>query len=163
MQQYTVVLESSSGSGSLNNKSYYVDWGRIPDGKYKVSFVMNCALGTTVNTYVANLFCDLGQGQNLIMPSSSNGPTRGGFLGLLQWSGTGANNNLYADTSTNAPIYLSSRPQNNNVVIEIHQNAETYTTNVPNAVLGQYTLVLTFERVLDSCFVWGKDADVKSF
>ena len=143
---YTIVLESSSGSGSLNSKVFYVDWGRLPTASYKVSFTMNCALGTTVNTYVANIFCDLGQGQNLIMASSSSSTPRTGFLGLLQWSGTGANNNLYADTSTNQPIYIKNRPMNNTVNVEIHQNADPYFTNVPNAVLGQYTLVLTFER-----------------
>lgn len=145
---YTVVLESSSSAvGGLNSKQFFVDWGRLPSAPYKVSFTMNCAVGTTVNTYVANIFCDLGQGQNMIMASSGSSVPRTGFLGLLQWSGTGANNNLFADTSTNQPIYLKNRPMNNNITIDIHQNADPFFTNVPNAVLGAYTLVLTFERM----------------
>jgi hypothetical protein len=149
MNTYTIVLESTSGAGTLNNKQFYVDWGRLPTASYKVSFTMNCAVGTTVNTYVANLFLDIGQNQNLIMASSGSTVARTGFLGLLQWSGTGANNNLYADTSTNQPVYIKNRPQNNFFYVEIHQNADPYTTNVPNAVLGQYTLVLTFEQIPD--------------
>jgi hypothetical protein len=145
-QSYNIVLESSSGSGNLNNKQFYVDWGRLPDGCYKVSFVMNCAVGTTVNTYVANVFCDLGQNNSTIMATTNLSTPRTGFLGLLQWSGTGANYNLYAGTNTNVPIYISQKPSNNLFYVEIHQNTDPYFTNVPNAVLGAWTLVLTFEK-----------------
>ena len=34
---YNIILESSVGTGaSSKNKSYYIDWGRLPDGPYKV-------------------------------------------------------------------------------------------------------------------------------
>ena len=67
---YNVILESNVGTGAGNyGRTYYIDWSTLPQGAYKVSFNFNSAVVVTVNNIIANIFCDLGQGQNTIIAS----------------------------------------------------------------------------------------------
>ena len=145
MKTYNVVLESTLGSGAGNyGRTYYFDWGRIPQGHYKVTFIFNSTVVTTVNNIVSNIFIDLGQGSNTFIASSGQA-YRHNYLGTLLWTGTGVSNALYCDAFTNPPIYLDQRPSQNNVFVEIHTNASPFETNYTGPDVGQYTLVLSFE------------------
>ena len=142
---FNVVLESTLGSGVGNyGRTYFFDWGRIPQGRYKVSFVFNSAVVATTNTTVANIFVDLGQGCNTFIASTGQG-YRQNYLGMLLWTGTGAGNALWCDAYTNPPVYLNQRPTQNSVFVEIHTNASPFEANYANPDVGQYTLVLSFE------------------
>lgn len=146
MKIYNLVLQSSTGSGNTANSQFYFDWGQIPEGKYKVRFTFNSAVVTLNNTYVANIFLDLGQQVNtFIVPSTTltTPQLRGNYLGTVAASGTGASQYLFADLHTNPPIYLNNRPTNNQLFVEIHQNTDPYQANYPSANIGQYTLNLS--------------------
>ena len=50
---------------------------------------------------------------------------------------------LYADTVSNPPVYILSRPRNNSVSVDIHTSSTTTTTNF--TPIGAYVLTLSFE------------------
>ena len=146
---YNIILESSLGVGPGNyGRTYFIDWARLPQGAYKITYTFNSAVVTTVNDIVANLFIDLGQGQNTIIATGQTGIAyRQNYLGTLFWTGTGANNALYANTTSNPPIYISQRPTNNTVYVEVHTNSSPFETNYTGPDVGRYTLVLSFEKL----------------
>ena len=145
---YNIILESTVGTGaSSKNKSYYIDWGRLPDGPYKVSFAFNTTQSAHLNVDVANLFVDLGQGMNTVIaqnPSASS-TFRSDYLGFLLVTGTGNGHILFCDTVTNPPIYIDQKPNNNNILVEVHTNTAPFTTDF-DAEVGQYTLILSFHK-----------------
>jgi hypothetical protein len=136
---------------------FYVDWSYLPNTPYKVSFSFMSANQVSTNTTVANIYVDLGQGSTVIIsPSNTNlistsgsQAYRAGFLGNLEVrsytnSASASGSYLFAASTTNPPIYLNSRPTNNDVFVEIHTNASTTETNY-SPVPGQYSLILSLE------------------
>lgn len=146
---HNFILKSTVGTGGANyGKTYYIDWGRLPQGKYKVSFAFTSAVVATVNATVANLFVDLGQGSNTFIaqnPSASSS-YRHNYLGFLLQTGTGAGNSLYSDAFTNPPVYIDQIPTSNSVFVEIHKNTSPFEANYDAPDVGQYTLILSFEN-----------------
>ena len=158
---YNYVLNSQIAS--TNNiltigEHFYVDWSYLPNTPYKVSFSFMSANQISTNATVANIYVDLGQGSTVMLASSNYagvataGATyRAGFLGCLEIrsytnSTPTSGSYLYASTTTNPSIYLNSRPQNNDVFVEIHTNASTTETNyLPLPV--QYTMILSLESL----------------
>ena len=139
---YNVVFQSAIPSTTTVGEIFYYDWGQLPQGEYKVTFCFTSAIATLINTTVANIFCELGQDTAI---ASSNGQQyRGSYLGMLRYSGTGASNQLFAGLNDNPPTYLMSRPTNNKVFIQIHNNNGTFETNYAVAP-GLYTLCMSFE------------------
>ena len=145
---YNIILESSVGTGaSSKNKSYYIDWGRLPDGPYKITFAFRTTETAHLNATVANIFVDLGQGMNTVIaqnPSASS-TFRSDYLGFLLVTGTGNGHILFCDTTTNPPLYIDQKPNNNNILVEVHTNTAPFTTDF-DAEVGQYTLILSFEK-----------------
>ena len=132
------------------------DWSVLPEGEYKVSFTFTSAIaGTDIgNTTNEVVYLDLGQASTSIIESSlalSANTYRGGFLGCLRptsyttgtTSATDFITFLYANTNTNPPVYLLSRPRNNNISVDIHTSATSTTTNY--SPIGAYVLTLSFE------------------
>ena len=84
---------------------------------------------------------------NIIEASSalSANTYRGGFLGCLRQTSyanaTDFVTFLYADTVTNPPVYILTRPRNNSV--DIHTSSTTTNTNF--TPIGAYVLTLSFE------------------
>ena len=145
---YNIILESSVGTGAANHtKSYYIDWGRLPDGPYKVTFAFRTSESAHLNATVANIFVDLGQGMNTVIAQNPSGSSsyRSDYLGFLLVTGTGNGHILFCDTVTNPPIYINQRPNNNNVLVEIQSNASPFNTDF-DAEVGTYTLILSFEK-----------------
>ena len=50
---------------------------------------------------------------------------------------------LYADTNTNPPVYILTRPRNNSVSVDIHTSTISTTANF--SPIGAYVLTLSFE------------------
>lgn len=145
-KSYTIVFNSLNSGNSVINEFYNYDWGQLPNKPYKVTFSFVGTIDALVNTSLAVIYFDLNQQCSIV--ASGTGGTSGlknKFLGCLLYSGTGASNNLYADTHTNPPIYINGRPTNNNINIEIHTNAVGGMTNY--APTGfEYILTLNLEE-----------------
>ena len=154
---YNFCLNSNFGGNTpATSSSFFVDWSVLPEGEYKVSFTFTSAItGTDLgNTANAIVYLELGQASTSIIESSlalSGNTYRGGFLGCLRptgyTTGTTAATDfitfLYADTNTNPPVYLLSRPRNNTISVDIHTSSTTTNTNF--SPIGAYVLTLSFE------------------
>jgi hypothetical protein len=154
---YNFCLNSNFGGRTPETSStFFVDWSIMPEGEYKVTFTFTSAVTATDlgNTTNAVIYLDLGQAStSIIEPSASLSPNtyRGGFLGCLRQTsfGTGASalfdyaTFLYADTVTNPPIYILSRPRNNSISVDIHTSSTSTFTNF--SPIGSYVLTLSFE------------------
>ena len=144
-------LESSVPPATSN---FFIDWSVLPEGEYKVSFSFISAI--TATDLRGNLNCmiylDLGQASTTMLKSSaelSNNTYRGSFLGCARQTsyviGTTTPTEyvtyLYADKYTNPPVYLFTRPRNNNASLEIFRSGalSDFTT------LAEYVLTLSFE------------------
>lgn len=132
--------------------NFYVDWSVLPEGEYKVSFTYTSAITATMLRQNLNclLYLDLGQASTSMLRQSaalSNNATRGSFLGCLRPKGYAVEEPtdyvtfLHADKFTNPPIYLFTRPRNNNVSVQIFR-AGAYADYSP---LSEYILTLSFE------------------
>jgi hypothetical protein len=150
---YNFCLNSNFGGATPTTSStFFVDWSVLPEGEYKVSFTFTSAITATDLTSTTNavLYLDLGQSSTSIIESSaalSANTYRGGFLGCLRQTSyqTSADyvTYLYADTVSNPPVYILSRPRNNNVSVDIHTSSTTTTTNF--TPIGAFVLTLSFE------------------
>ena len=150
---YNFCLNSNFGGATpATSSTFFIDWSVLPEGEYKVSFTFTSAItGTDLgNTTNAVIYLDLGQAsQSIIEPSAalSANTYRGGFLGCLRQTSYSIAADyvtfLYADTITNPPVYILTRPRNNNISVDIHTGSTTTTTNF--TPIGAYVLTLSFE------------------
>ena len=150
---YNFCLNSNFGGATpATSSTFFIDWSVMPEGEYKVSFTFTSAItGTDLgNTTNAVIYLDLGQVSTSIIESSSvlsNNAYRSGFLGCLRQTSYSVSADyvtfLYADTITNPPVYILSRPRNNSVSVDIHTSSTTTTTNF--SPIGAYVLTLSFE------------------
>ena len=84
---YNFVFYSDIGSGtSVASKSYFVDWGRLPQSRYKVTFSFTSSTLTIDTAFDAMLFIpDLGCSNNTIVNSSTaNIAYYNGFIGIIR-------------------------------------------------------------------------------
>ena len=154
---YNFCLNSNFGGRTpATSSSFFIDWSVMPEGEYKVSFTFTSTIALTDlgNSTNAVVYLDLGQASTSIIESSaalSTNTYRGGFLGCLRQNSFAVGTTtvvdyitfLYADTTTNPPVYLFTRPRNNNVSVDIHTSSTTTTTNY--SPIGAYVLTLSFE------------------
>jgi hypothetical protein len=154
---YNFCLNSNFGGATpATSSTFFIDWSIMPEGEYKVSFTFTSSIaGTDLgNTTNAIIYLELGQASTTIIESSaalSNNAYRGGFLGCLRQNSyqTGTTTPtdyitfLYADTTTNPPVYILSRPRNNSISVDIHTSSTSTTTNF--SPIGAYVLTLSFE------------------
>ena len=109
----------------------------MPEGDYKVSFTFTSTMPATDlgNSTNAVIYLDLGQASTSIIESSAalaSNSYRSVFLGCLRQTSyaTGALSLtdyisfLYADTNTNPPVYILTRPRNNSVSVDIHHQQQ---------------------------------------
>ncbi len=156
---YQVVFNSSIGTMNtlFGDYTFYYDWNTIPEGEYLVtmSFITN-NIAVVNNLYSGNsIFIDLGQANSTVFYASNqaNFNVRNkNFVGMTLFSGTNTLGStavlpLFANSDTTKPIYLRSRPTNNNVNVLILSDyspqfvLDMISTNDP---LYNYTLVLNF-------------------
>lgn len=155
---YKIVFNSLDGydNGILGNLSYFYDWATIPKGEYlvRMTFITN---GTSINEtkYGGNsIYIDLGQGNSTVFfpTNQDNFNFRSkNFVGMSLYHGTnglgqGSCLPIYSNNNTTKPIYLKSRPSNNDVNILILTDSKyQYGFGlVTSPSLYNYTLILDF-------------------
>ena len=145
---YNFILHSDVETGtSVAAKSFYIDWNRIPNSRYKLTFSFTSSTLTVATTFDANLYIsELGCCNNTIcMNSTASTAFNAGFIGILR--NVTVN---YIDTNTmdNPPSFLRPRPSDNVINVKINQNlATTETAYTP--LPAKYTLILSFEQLDD--------------
>ena len=140
---YTVVFEGANSGEAPPRTEFFYDWGVMPSGRYRVTFSFSSIVQTITGTSVPNIYIDLGQFTPQAVVNGNQ--QRIGYLGSLKYSAVGTNQYLYAKVDDNPPLYLNTRPYNNNVIINIFDNrypTENVEYNISN---NQFTLCLSFE------------------
>ena len=152
MVHYTVAIASNTRvQGTTTTLAKYnFDWGVLPDKPYHVSFSF-ITDNVNISSYqeIAVLTANLGQTNSFRTDYFSPNGTSTQFLGGLIPYVTGNNTSfLFANQTTNAPIYFKSRPQNNQFDIGIY-SLETGLpwTDIGNNTIDNYGLTLTFTVV----------------
>jgi len=143
-KSYTIVFNSIIAPNSVIGETFNYDWGQLPNGPYKVTFSFVSTIDTLVNTTIPIVYIDLCQQCSIMASPTGGNGLKNNYLGCLQYSGTGANNYLYANTNTNPPIYINGRPNNNNVCVEIHTNQSGGMTNY-SPTAWEYIMTLNLE------------------
>ena len=150
----TVQFNSNyKGQGETNgNANYYIDWSAIL--KDNQPYLLNYSyFGQRNNivtpTKIASLYINI-YGENYIASGRGAIPTN--LLCPLDFlSAPGSNGNLFVVSNTHNQIFLHSRPQNNNVNIQILNNDvnPTIWTEVVDttAQANNYILTLTFTEL----------------
>ena len=145
---YNFILFSDIGTGTVANKYFFVDWNRLPDSRYKLTFSFTSSTVALSTTFEAMLYIsELGCSNNMVVfaPSGSSA-YNAGFIGLLRDSTNAAY--IQTNTTDNPPSYLRSRPTANQINIRIHQNLSTLGTDY-TPLPTRYTLILSFEQLDD--------------
>ena len=138
------AVESQAQTASRTE--WYQDWGALPDKPYKLTFSFVSVIQSITPSTIGNIFIDLGQ---YTPQASVNGnPARAGYLGSIKWSITGGLNNkcLFASVDDNPPIFLPTRPHNNNFKILFYDNQYPYDESEYSVLNNQFTLCLSFEE-----------------
>lgn len=145
---YNFVLYSDIGTGTVASKSYFIDWGILPNSRYKVTFAFTSSvIGTIATTFDGMLFIpELGCVNNTIVNGpSGNGAIYNGFIGLLRNTVTNTIENGIYD---NPPSFLRCKPNSNQISVYIHQNltpVQAAYTPLPT----RYTLIISLEQLDD--------------
>jgi hypothetical protein len=145
---YNYVFYSDIGSGTVASKSYFVDWGRLPNSRYKVTFSFTSSTLTIATTFDAMLFIpELGCSNNTIVGSpNSNSAYYNGFIGIIR--NYAVTTYLETNIIDNPPSFLRSKPNCNQISVHIHQNTSTIQTAY-TPLPARYTLVLSLEQLDD--------------
>ena len=144
---YNFILFSDIGTGTVASKSYFIDWNRLPESRYKLTFAFTSSTLTVATTFDGMLYVpELGCVNNTIINSPSGSTSYyNGCIGLLRnYSTNYIENNIY----DNPPSFLRSRPASNQIVVHIHQNTSTIETAY-TPLPARYTLILSFEQLDD--------------
>ena len=148
---YNFVFYSDIGSGTVASKSYFVNWGRLPESRYKVIFSFTSSTLTIDTAYDAMLFIpDLGCSNNTIV-NSPNGNTAyyNGFIGIIR--NYTVTTYLETNINDNPPSFLRSKPTSNQITVHIHDNTSPLETAY-SPLPARYTLVLSLEQLDDDKF-----------
>ena len=128
-----------------NTAEYYIDWSSIlkNDGqKYLLTWSYVSQRNTfTIDTPIASVYINIYCENYMVNTLGASTTLNIGNLAVTT-------NSLYADSNTNSPIFLNSRPTNNNVNIQILTNSDPpigWTDNTAIPLLNNnYILTLTF-------------------
>jgi hypothetical protein len=143
---YNFVLFSEIGSGTVADKSFFVNWSILPESQYKLTFSFASSNLANSTTYEAMLFINEMGCCNNIEGMGPYGSTanNAGFIGIIR-----DNINmgfLSTNLTDNPPSYLRGRPTANQITVKIHRNnafVETDYTPLPD----KYTLILSLEQL----------------
>ena len=143
---YNFVLFSEIGSGTVADKSFFVNWSILPESQYKLTFSFASSNLANSTTYEAMLFInEMGCCNNIVcMGPYGSTANNAGFIGIIR-----DNINmgfLSTNLTDNPPSYLRGRPTANQITVKIHRNnafVETDYTPLPD----KYTLILSLEQL----------------
>jgi hypothetical protein len=143
---YNFVLFSDIGTGTVANKYFFVDWNRLPDSRYKLTFSFTSSTVALATTFEAMLYIsELGCCNNTVVFAPSGiSAYNAGFIGMLRDSTNAAY--IQANIIDNPPSFLRNRPTANQINIRIHQNLSTLGTDY-TPLPTRYTLILSFEQL----------------
>lgn len=148
---YTFVFNSLAGvkAGlSANDVQYNIDWNIMPDQPYHIHFSYLGEVNNIDGIQIPMVYADLlaqttvyeaGSPAQRTMARTSN------FLGYIKMYLLGASSFLHAEDGTNPPVYIASRPSNNQPRIQILNNNVPATGYGPAAgQLSDYILTMQF-------------------
>jgi hypothetical protein len=144
---YNFVLFSDIGTGtSVAAKSFFVDWNRLPDSRYKLSFSFTSstlvdATGFEAVVYIPELGC---VNNTICMSQTGNAAYTAGYIGILRDSSNAAY--LQSNITDNPPSFLRSRPTTNLINVKIKENISTTETDY-TPLPARYTLILSLEQL----------------
>lgn len=120
---YNITLNMMSAtSGGTTNAIYNVDWDNLlpNDKKFKLTFSFNASNNWIISNRIPYLTTNL---LGYTYKNATNGYQNSYLLGTLRRDiAYGDWCNFYASTVDNPPIYLDSRPRNNNLNVKILDN-----------------------------------------
>ena len=146
---YNMILHSDIGTGtSVANKFFFVNWNRLPESRYKLTFAFTSSTLTIATTFDAMLYIsELGCCKNTIcMAPSGSSAYNAGFIGIIR--NYTATTYLETNIIDNPPSFLRSEPTDNQINVRIHQNLSTTGTDY-TPLPARYTLILSFEQLDD--------------
>ena len=155
-ESYTILINSvnytTSNNGLNSSLNYNFDWSILPDQPYRVHFTYLGEINDlSTGSDIAMIYLNFGCGTNNYVVSTNGYAQTSTFLGYLRPERMVAQSFLYAEDSTNVPIYIKGRPQNNNFTVDIlnNANASPLTTAIQyftpsTGVLAPYVLQLRF-------------------
>ena len=151
-KSFKVIFNSNNKvAGSTNsNAYYYFDWSAVlkENQEYSMSWSYEGQANTfTENTKIAtvniNLFANIFVANNTFY----NGAINSTNIGVLIQNQGG----LYGDINFNTPIHFNSRPNNNNVNVQILNNDSPAIEWTDNAAVpvgpNNYILILNFTEL----------------
>jgi hypothetical protein len=151
---YNVVLNSNLRSNfattTTSNAIYYFDWSVIPEGKYKLTWVFAggpCDMNPL--DAIPMLSIPLGQSSVFRVDPNATRAASSSVVGLLLPNILSDSCYLYADTTTNPPVFLASKPNSNAFSVRIltNESPDLLFSDANGAQLPEYVLTLSFERV----------------
>jgi hypothetical protein len=120
---YTLVLKSVNGVGTLNNsKTYFFDWNKIKDAPYKVSFNFQSEGNSISYLNTAHLSTNLGQSKTFNV-SSTNNNTNTRILGNLFPRPVNTGNYLITGVE---PVYTITNTTTTTNEITVASTSELY-------------------------------------
>jgi hypothetical protein len=146
---YNMILHSDIGTGSsVANKYFFVNWNRLPESRYKLTFALTSSTLTISTTFDAMLYInELGCCNNTTcMGQFGSLSLNPGFIGIIR--NYTATTYLETNIIDNPPSYLRARPRDNQIVVNINQNLATQITAY-TPLPTRYTLILSFEQLDD--------------
>ena len=146
---YNFILHSDVGTGtSVASKTFFIDWNRIPNSRYKLTFSFTSSTLTIATAFDAILYInELGCCNNTTcMAQFGSTSLNSGFIGILR--NYTATTYLETNIIDNPPSFLRSRPNTNQITVNIRQNLATQITAY-TPLPTRYTLILSFEQLDD--------------
>ena len=128
---YNIVLNSNDATISGTDYLFSFDWSIIPDGNYLVHFSFNTAtVNTVANPQIAMIYLTALSGSNTFIATNQAGiasAQSSNFLGVAYPYIVSTTSTLHAEDSTNPPVFLNSRPRNNQFSVSVLTNASAPT------------------------------------
>ena len=146
---FNFILHSDIGTGtSVASKTFFIDWNRIPNSRYKLTFSFTSSTLTIATAFDAILYInELGCCNNTTcMAQFGSTSLNSGFIGILR--NYTATTYLETNIIDNPPSFLRSRPNTNQITVNIRQNLATQITAY-TPLPTRYTLILSFEQLDD--------------
>lgn len=142
---YNVILNSNDAGGSTTSALFNFDWSILPDRPYQVHYSFNSAtVNTVANPQIAMIYSDLFSATNTYIASNQAGRTTAStsnFIGVAYPYIVSTTSTLHAEDSTSAPIFIHTRPNNNQFTVTVQSNASAPT---PYPSLPAWVMVLQF-------------------
>jgi hypothetical protein len=148
---HTILLNSRNlYSGNISNATYLIDWGLLPSNKqFRVRFgfgggVVNMSTG--INS-VALLHVDLGQSKVFTTDNTVVRSKTSQCIGVLVPNEQSSSTFMYGDKNLNGPIFLASRPYNNEFSVKISNLTGGAWTDSVGGTVQEYVINLSFEEL----------------